>query len=329
MKFFLILVLSSVFVLPLNADECSNYNQNIKKATYTIGGDWLYWKTSDTQLNYGATVSVTTTPTTADIVSMIQRPDFKYDNGYRVYGIYQPCNYNWECAVIYSHIPSYSTNSNGNPNMPATLQNFIQIFGSNFPLLTILSDAPLTSLDVIWDTSVSYLDIDFSRECKLACNFNISPHFGLRGYYEKQTFSLNGTADPELSFNSVLGSKISSFGLEGGVKASWNIYKGFSFIGNVGGAVLYARTHNSGSLVASSFIDDLVTTIGYKDKVHHGLTIVDAFIGVEYAGEVKCRSFSIHAGWEIHNIYEASEFSLTGLGCLTLQGLTLGGDVSF
>lgn len=305
-----------------DCDPCCN-----SYGSFAVGADWLLWRTEETQLNYAAEVSGTFTPT-LDISSTILRPKFEYKNGFRVFTDYTTPNNCWTFNGVFTHVPGGGKNNVDELGMNGV--NFGQLFSAAFPILTAVSSAMYSDLSADWDNHVNYFDVTTARTFNVCRNLDVSPYVGVRGLWVCQSLrlagsGLNGT-DP-VTFTSTLRGRVCVGGIQGGLNGAWDLYKGFSIIANVGGAVCYGSFKNTGSLNMTTI--DGLSRISYSDIPYKCLPMFDAFIGVRYLTCVQGWGIDVHAGWEQHIIYEVSNYSLNGSGAMSLEGLTLGGAVHF
>lgn len=334
--------LSSFIGLPLtdvvHADQCAfnEYNEcnslceNSCKGTFSIGGDWLYWKTREARLDYASAVTFTGDDATVNISAKVLKPKFKYDNGYRVFADYTTCDQLWKISAIFSHIPSHARNDfseEGGVGMMG--MTFISLFNANFPILNAIAGAEFNSINSKWDSSISYFDLNLSRNFAVCDCIELIPHLGIRGLWMDQTLHLQGSGDT-LFFSSKLKGRFSSYGLEGGIMGVWRIYDGLYLIGNLGGSLLYSNSHKSGDLHAEGEEElQPAINISFTDHDQKGLPTYDAYLGLKYARCFSNFMFDIHLGWERHVIFSTNDFSLAGSDNTTLQGLTLGGSICF
>ena len=191
---------------------------------FSVGADWLYWKTAEDGLNYGLLTTsssvITTDPATSGTITTITpdqkilKPHFKYDSGYRVYAGYEfPC-YDWEIDVIYTHAPqSLARNSYLVVPMPdlippltqtiTILQNSLFNFDGTFPApspvaVTVLG--PLipvfvgNAVKTEWLSDFDYVDFDLAHMLCLTDYLIVRPHFGVRYLWAKQSFKIDFAA---------------------------------------------------------------------------------------------------------------------------------------
>lgn len=344
MKKYLLLLAVGMFLAntPLQAYQCeynSFYGNGYQttdccpqecgsSGSFSVGGDWLYWKTDQTQLIYGAEVN---NLDVGFVRAKTLSPKFKYHNGWRAFADYTTADKIWKFAVIYTHAPSSAKNNFDSNSMLGA--NFGTIFNMNFPIFSVIANNPFNNLNSSWSSNTNYLDILAARSFDVCQNILITPYIGFRGIWLDQKFRLSGSIDTEeldLSFNSKLSGRCSGLGLMGGIKGGWEIFEGFSLIGNVGGSVLYTWNRNHGDLSIITDVVDEGLNISYRNNGHsRGIPMFDAFIGFKYANTWNNFGFNFHLGWEEHIIFDTSDFSLASAGNTTMQGLTLGASIGF
>jgi hypothetical protein len=329
--FYSLLTMTMGTSLFLQASEIYEYEYcNMEPScggSFTLGADWLYWRTEESKLEYGAAVTIVNEgDNNLSINSRILQPSFQFENGYRLFAGFTADNDVTICAT-YNYIPTHTRNNFNSTSMLS--MNFATIFNANFPILNALSSNPLNSLNSRWNDTVNYLDLDFSKTFGLCNNFDLVPHLGIRWLWYDQVFKLNGTGvETTLAFNSRLKGTIRGVGLEGGLSATWRLWEGLSLLGNLGGGMLYRRFDNQGILTTT--VDAMGSlTIRYKNHLYRGLPMFDALIGVQYLKSFSASVVGLQFGWEQHFIFNTNEFSISGSGNTTMQGLFLGGFVTF
>lgn len=297
--------------------------------TFSLGGDWLYWKTEEAKLEYGSSIEQTITGQKTERAATVLKPKFEYDSGFRVFADYTTCNDLWNFYTAYTYMPSQASNHFASTSIGT---NYVSLLNVNFnlPLLNVISTTQYlySSIDSKWNSNVNYWDFDVSRKFHLCNGFEINPYFGIRALWTHQTLRLSGAANDllvqnDISFNSKLTSSLSSVGALGGLDISWKFCKNFSFIGHVGGAVLYANFDTKGQLNVF-YNDGSSLDLHFKDPSHNGIPMFDAFFGLVYENCFCNTHWNIHVGWEEHIIFDTNALSINGSGNTTLQGLTLG-----
>lgn len=289
------------------------------RGEFYAGGDWLYWKAEQQNMQYGS-AAVITTETPLQISSKILKPDFKMHNGYRVFAGYTTEDQFWDISLSYSHL-STSANSvyTGDPSDSA---RFFVFLADNFPLLNGAVNVPFTNAGQHWRGDINYIDLDLAKSFMLCDDLEINPHVGIRGQWMNQKNRIFGANPVTFAIRSK--TELNGIGLEGGLGASWNLPYGLSLIGHLGGALTYCKVVSKSRLLVS---------VGATNEDHNPSYVsniwIDSFIGLSYNKSYCNYLFNVHAGWEHHLIYNANQFSLNGGGDLSLQGLTLGASVEF
>lgn len=337
-----LLKITSILLLILNAAPiyADGYDprcpQRCDLGNFSVGADWLYWKTEESKLDYGAAVTSVGSNDNIVISSTILAPKFEYNSGFRVFANYKTCNELWNFSAIYTHVPTTASSHFTAVDGPQT--NFASLFDATFPIFTAISSTTYSSLHSRWKTCFNYFDFDVARTFSFCECLQIIPHIGIRALWLHQVFGLSGVANPSIAvaladgenpvFSSKLSSCLTSVGLEGGLNGAWQICENLSLVGSVGGSILYASVDSHGTLVAVNTIDNTVK-IKYKDHNCIGMPMFDAFIGVSYDKCCENYNFNVRLGWEEHVIFNTNPFSISDSGTYTLQGLTLGAAVGF
>lgn len=300
--------------------------QECCSGTFGVGGDWLYWRTDQTNLITGAEVEVDVTASEVSIKAL--SPKFKYHNGWRIFADYTTADKLWTFAAIYTHLPSSAKNDHNNGRVN---DDFARLFDID-PVAAAVLDELFGGLHAQWDSSFNYVDLVAFRAFNVCEKIQIVPYIGARGLWTEQKFRLSGEfdiTDVNPAFASKLTAKTGAVGVLGGIKGNWQIFNGFSLVGNVGGSILYSwhRNHADLDIFAG---DTLELSLSFtRDKLNHGMTMFDAFVGLVYENTWNNFAFNIHAGWEEHILFDTHDFLLNSTGNTTFQGLTLGAGVRF
>ena len=292
---------------------------------FTLGGDWLYWTVEQEKMEFAVNVTASLVDETFTINSDIIRPKFKEHSGYRIYADFvNPCR-DWKIQAAYTHMPT-SAGVRVSDNPLDVTMDFISLFNTNFPLLNIIAAATFDSVGGQWNAKINYLDIDAARIISLNDRFQITPHMGIRALWSNQKFIIDGEAT-DLSFVANLKGKMSGIGIEGGLWGDVCIAEGFSLVGHIGGSLIYTKFRNHGTFDGNDA--GSLVHIQYNDSMYKDIAMVDSFVGLRYATRLSQVGISLHVGWEQHIIFDTNQFSVSGDGNMTLQGLTLGGGVIF
>lgn len=306
----------------LYAEERECYQQN----GFEIGADWIYWKIYQDNMDLGAEVSSFRVNGTQQIQSEVICPHFSTSNGFKVFANYLFCGLNWQLGAFYTRLNSRCSGNDVITNYDPQ-SNFIVLDSLNFPIFTVLTsnNQNFSELNSIWCSNFNYFDLDFSRVLGQCQGFAILPHLGFRVMWFKEQLFVNG-ASPVVTFHSRLQEKYVGFGVEGGLTANFPLICGFSFKGQIGGSLLYAKFDNHEAIQV--FPPDAPVTISVGRNIYHLSPTIDGFIGLQYQNCWSCGLLTLHAGWEEHIIIDANHFSLRSSD-FTLEGLTLGGSFTF
>lgn len=282
--------------------------------SFSIGADWLYWKVEQQRMAIGARGEAVGGN---QIKLKVLKPNFEYSNGFKVFAGYTTQDQLWNTSLTVTHLPSDASVK------AATDLSRREVFafrGENFDFPNVGSD-----IDMRWNASINYLDLDVERRLVFCDDLEIVPHIGLRGQWISQkvkfsslTSSINGTR-----FRNTL----NGIGLEGGCWGSWNLPWGVSLVGHFGGALVYSTVRDTIKQSASGNLDELeISAPGYVSNAW-----IDSFVGIAYSRSFDCFSVNFHAGWEHHLIMNTNYFSILsgGDGDMTMQGLTLGASIEF
>lgn len=293
---------------------------------FCIGADWLYWNCDEDKLEFAAHVITTPGVDGTAVTSKVIRPRFKEQSGYRVYGEYTVPLKDWKLAVAFTHIPNRASTSFEVD--PATLQtNFISLISTNMPLLTAFEGVSFSSVSSRVSGKIEYLDVDVTKIVCITDAFKICPHIGIRGLWGNQKLTIDAIS-PTLSVSDSMTQKTCGVGVEGGLWGDVKLIKGFSLVGHIGGSLIYTKFHTRGSVDGVPAAEDAIA-ISFNDSVHGSMAMFDTFIGIRYEANLADLDVSAHVGWEQHTMFDMNHFSLTSYGNISLQGLTLGGGITF
>jgi len=330
--------------IPLLADDCclpDCCEYSCRSGRFNVGAEWLYWKVKEDNLRAGVLVDDFPDPVLKRANASVIQPKFKFNNGFRGNIGYEHFCDQWGLNAIYTYVPLRS-NSDFREVIPVALQTqthrqFIVPNINEFPSFQAFGSSQgvtaFTSLFTKWNGNLSYVDIDLSR--KLTFNsFNLRPHIGFRAAWMNQHLLMKGGLPQPSTNNSTFGSlkyteKLNGYGVEGGFWADWRFGCRFSIVGHVGGSILYS-CFRTDILSESSLGEDgavvFIIKSGLKDTT--AIPSMDYFAGLKYERSLRRFLVSVHAGWEQRIFFNMNEMAISS-GNLSLQGLTVGADVSF
>lgn len=276
--------------------------------SFSIGADWLYWKVEQQRMAIGGRGEIGEND---QLKIKVLKPDFKYNNGFKIFAGYTTQDQLWNTTITLSHMPSHASIRALN----------IAFDGTNFGLPNGTAD-----VDMKWNASINYLDLDIERRLVFCDDLEIVPHIGVRGQWICQKVKLKTTLAnfPSMKYKNDL----NGIGLEGGCWGSWNLPFGVSLIGHFGGALVYTKVHNTVRLPNPIALDQTseLDAPSYISNVW-----IDSFLGIAYSRSFDCFTVNFRAGWEHHLIMDTNQFSpiAGGDGNMTMQGLTVGCAVEF
>lgn len=336
---------------PYNGDCCQ---WTICDGKFNVGAEWLSWKTEQDNMVVGSVAEIQNSNNQENNPLIInacnKRPNFKSDNGYRVWVGYElPCDC-WDVGVSYTYMPTSA-------KMPFFLAPEVveqEVLPQQTLFSTNTSDFLFLSKEIAkntgsnfqafrakWNSTLNYVDVDLGRTVCLGECFKFRPHAGFRAAWLDQKLRARGTFVTQdnmdqleaTELQSVFKEKFKGFGIEGGIWAEWYVGCGFSFVGHAGGSVLYSKfTVRERQTVVGSvnreLEEQLIYSLSLCDSFWTGTPTADYFLGVKYDTCFCDMIFSAHVGWEQHIFFDMNRLSDNG-GNLSTQGLTLGVDLSF
>ena len=307
-------------------DSSNNCYSNTSCAKrFKLGGEWLYWQADQSQMEIGANVSATNGGATVNSSTII--PEFEYSNGYRFYLDYllDDC---WSVGAIFTHLPSNPSASASND--PASLStNFIAFNDNLYPLFSAFAQSGIffSSLDMQWDLNLYYLDSYIKRTFCFCHNVTIEPYLGLRGFWMKQAIQINADSPNAqggaTTLTANLLERFYGVGLLAGVDINWQLRSGISFVGKFGSSLVYSSANDDFNIQSTQL------QITNKNKYKKAHPSIDTFIGLRYLKSFCRFTTEAHIGWENHLFLHTNQFSVATNGNLSVQGLTLGGSITF
>lgn len=316
------LFLLQKFLFSYESDMDYRYQESYTFGTFTVGADWLYWKTTQTEFDFGNKITRTGSLSEEYFNSRALKPKFNYSSGFKIYGYYTTNDDSLKFSISYSHIPSHAK-KNGDGNLAEI--EFDSLFSSDSSILS--SSLLFSNFRSKWFSSVNICDLDIEKRFCLCDCIEMMPHLGVRFFGLSQIFKLKSSFDSAF-FKSKFRGQISALGIEGGVTGSWQIFEQLSLVAHIGGAVMYAFSHNHARLEAFSFYEGS-DEIKHKKEYQFGIPMFDAFIGLTYFNTFFCYDVNFHLGWEEHIIFDTNKLFSHRSGNTNLHGLTLGGEISF
>lgn len=320
------------FTTSASADDCCYQTPSYCDDTslcygkFTVNGDWLYWKVEQESLYYA---DLLTNLSSANVPNSTYdkalTPNFHYTNGFRVGIGYELPGDEWKFGVVYTYIPGHGKSNN-------TTENSTQSISQDF------SDDLASTYKTKWNLNFSYLDIDLARSISCGESFRLSPHIGFRGAWMNQKFHSSSILSTSTARSTNYGygkveETLNGYGIEGGLWGEWNIGFNFSFVGHVGGSILYSKFKGKFDTTQVNVAADGTETTPIDQSNRFPITTstpsVDYFVGLQYAANLCNFDVSAHIGWEQHIFFNMLNQVVNPEGNLSAQGLTLGLAVGF
>ena len=322
--------------------------------------EWLNWSVREDNLNLGAIQSVSDNDTDVAISSL--RPNFKVQNGVRFNLIYELVDCCYEVKFSYTYMPTtsrykhfisdnittlaYAFNEQSFSYLSSAIADFDRGGGgvpdtsntASYVIYTDLYKSGTQSISSKWQNNLNNFDIDFGKNIIINSCVKIRPHVGLRfTWLDQKIFSnqnltaitLDATTTCNINQSIQMKELFSGVGLEGGLSTEWDLTRGFSFLGSVGGAILYsksnlsANTHISKKLTTAGVSTTTLHTIRAKEVIRTAAPMFNYFFGLKYTDYSYCNGYSLALGFEQDVLIDPSRGLLSG------QGLTLSLNFDF
>lgn len=313
---------------------------------WSIGGEFLYWQANMTGDIYVISHTTLQAPqfgvgSSIDTNVTARTVTFDYDPGFRVWSAYQLPFDEWGLDLIWTSFQSSASNS--------------------------VSKTAVMDLHCVWDTTsimvadqasgnmkenLQVIDFNFGKMLVWSKPFSFRLYTGLKGAFVDEKFRIvykghfTDVSRPATE-TIVIKNDMKGIGLNNGLKARWNLWKGFSFNARGEIAVLWGQFKTkfnqtldvSGDIGASfpiassspfrSLKTNLVAEAGFNWNIDLGCSAkLSLFGGYE---------FNYWPNQIIWNRYLINQSDLTGgiayilqeLGDVGFQGLNVGGSLSF
>ena len=165
--------------------------------------DFLWWRPSSEGVTLGDQENVRTLPTvnssqtTIVNTSSIQRPNFKFDPGFRL-GIVHACPCEcWDAELNWTHFHSKARATGETFGLPASgVMGTFTAFIPYWERVTVGTESVFPDTAVgHWKLDMDLLDLEFGHKYYVTSCFILRPHAGLRGGRINQSFRVSSTAN--------------------------------------------------------------------------------------------------------------------------------------
>lgn len=277
-------------------------NPSLHRGGVLLRGDFLYWRADQEGLEYA--VKSTLNSTIPRIKSHILKPEVEWSPGFRAGIGYTFATQDfWDVMALWTHFQTHHSDHESVNLKTTDLQNsplIVPWWGA-----TILGSSA-NSASVHWNLNYNTYDLDLGRNYFVAKTFSVHPFLGLRGatinqhYHAKyNAFSTQTLLFTRTSFHAE--TDFWGIGAHVGTALQWRCNRFFSFIGNLGGSLLYAdfKIHERyRALIGAN--PTQITKMPLREHITTGAFNVEAMLGFEWEKffyENKYR-LSIAAGYE-------------------------------
>ncbi|MGH2637796.1 MAG: Lpg1974 family pore-forming outer membrane protein, partial [Rhabdochlamydiaceae bacterium] len=258
---------------------------NLYEGGFFIRGDFLYWRADEEGLEY-ATVSNIEHSTQA-ITSRLNSQAVTWSPGFRI-GVgytFSSQDY-WDLAALWTHFQTHQTASNSfNVDLQASGPVIVPGWGA-----TILgSYANQASVD--WNLMYNIYDLDVGRNYFISKTISIHPFVGVRGatihqkYHAKYNALINMAVVPSIPTSFRATTHFWGIGAHIGTGLQWYIHSSFSFLGNVGGSLLYGDFKIQEKYNGLVFFDPSnpsTNLLALKDHDTTGAVNLEAMLGFQW-----------------------------------------------
>lgn len=218
---------------------------NLKQKSFTMFGDFLYWRADEDGLSYGQTLR------NQDYFKG-KDPHFRWSPGFRFgIGSQMGSSDQWDVSAVWT---SFNTHARGSVDThttdPDLDDNFIFVPRWNPEILG--ASAARGSAD--WKLRYHTIDVALGRNYFISRKLSVHPQMGLRGAWINQDYDAKYLAQFSTSFPSGLTTSLlpSSFdgdvdfkgvGMRANVDLEYHFTPHFAFCGNMGGSLFYGWFH--------------------------------------------------------------------------------------
>jgi hypothetical protein len=310
-----------------NSDECCyQYGYTVPAhvedecgcSDFCINAEWLYWKPSGEELEYGITkftnTDISTIPPSTYTRSHTDNVDFKWDSGFRLgIGYNFPCDgwdlvLNWTYFRGKAHDKTFSTAPvlSGTTTVSSGTLFVPTWTGVDFP-------GPISFASAHWKVNLNLVDLELGRAFFASPCLTLRPHVGFRYASIDQKYDLSylatGDLVPTIRFTDRINMKndFAGLGLRMGLDTNWDLGCGFGIYFGGAAALIYGDL----DVRQSEFFNDLTTAVGdqlitQRDHKRSLKANTEFNIGVQWAKPINCnrQSLLFRIGYE-HQIFFA------------------------
>lgn len=298
-----------------------------------VFADYLWWQVREDNTDFGILNTVTRAvdtdgETITTLSTALLRSKFDWRPGVRGGICYIAPGDMWKISAIGTHFKSTAKSSHILENYnPET--NFIDVT-NNGVVVEIPGFQPASEAHEELHINIDWADIDFSKPFMVSSCFYIEPHIGARSIWINQHSEItalmpNSVDGPGATLASKIKQRFWGYGLEAGIKGSWNIGGGLSLRGDLTTSILYSE-YKISSHPFEIITEDIHTILSEKihetDKIHTATPMLDLSLLLVYDMALYNHPLEIHVGWDQHVIFNGNR-AVRG-GNLSFQGVSAG-----
>lgn len=295
-----------------------------------VTGDLLYWKASETGLNY-VIKAKSLDPATLGNGDRVA-PHFDWDLGFRV-GIGWNTNHdNWDLyfSWVRIHTAAHGHRHTGSHSLYSLLAD------ETYAIAAALESSAFLKIHL------NNLNLELGREFYVGKKLSMRPHVGLENIWISQHYrtNYNGHLNQPEAFNHLsFRNNFWGVGIRAGLETEWELKCGFSLIGDVAWSLLYGNFN----LKRTTKINEPAVPITAKSHLDETLTqacaSMEFLLGIQWDYMFAHDQFHIgwRLGWEQHVYFDQNQMftlinphkSWNTNGNLTFQGMTTGLRLDF
>ena len=313
------------------------YNSPIKEECWTlfVTGDFIYWRASVDGLAYSASKWRNNLNENLGHGS-VKHPDFAFEPGFKVGLGTRIAHDGWEFYSEYTWLHTGDKRgSTENANPLTTTSGATWFMEEAAPNSLLQPDFPLlTFAQGRWDLHFNSIDLSMARTSRVGRRFDMRPHFGFKGSWQRQHYSTHYTVNSHLadSTRRRMSQDIDywGFGMRTGFDAAFHLNKWFRISGETAISGLWSgfdvdRLDRSAPADGSSAE---LATFKTSNSYHTIVPVLEMFLGMRWEKRFNenLYNYMMQLGWEHQVWWNMNQFygayEQGSHGALTLQGLT-------
>lgn len=307
--------------------------------------EFLWWRAVEDGIDY-AWLSDASDPSVGANMH-VQGQDFEFDPGYRI-GLGYNFGYDdWDLYIVYTWLYTYPKTSLTGTKVAGngSVLGLFSLLPNNGGSLQLIGFE--RARNVSWQMQFNAWDLELGRHFYVGEHLALKPVTGIKGAlirqhlranYDNADYPRQGRDGPEFSNVQARGkTRWWGVGPKAGMHGQWELFSGFSVIGNIQAALLYGEFHIRTSANA---VDDRTDNTGqnrggrFRDDFYRLRPMAALMLGLEWG---RClwdwMFFSMHVGWEGQYWQQQMEFinfkDITPDGDLSMTGINAGVRLDF